>query len=83
MNKKTAIKNSKKFTQTLIDLFFRWLDESQFEDIEDYLKVMQRVEPRAIEMTTEPFGVKVRIEDKIKHFFIDVQEDKLSIVIIE
>jgi hypothetical protein len=83
MNKKTATNNTRKFTQTLIDLFFRWLDENEFEDIKDYLKVMQKVEPRAIEMTTEPFGVKVRIEDKIKHFFINVQEDKLSIGIIE
>lgn len=82
MNKKLQ-QNTREFTQTLIDLFFRWLDESEFEDIKDYLKVMQKVEPRAIEMTIEPFGVKVKIEDKIKHFFIDVKEDKLSIGIIE
>ena len=83
MDKKTATKNTREFTQTLIELFFRWLDESEYEDIEDYLKVMQKVEPRAIEMTTHPFGVKVNTGEKIKHFFIEFKNDKLRIGVTE
>lgn len=83
MKKKEATKNAREFIRTLTDLFFRWQDESEYEDLADYLKVIQEVEPRAYEMTEKPFGVKVKIEGKTTRFIVDIKDDKLIIGTID
>lgn len=83
MKKKEATKNTREFIRTLTDLFFRWLDEHEYENIDDYLKVIQKVEPRAYEMTEEPFGVKVKIEGKTTCFIVDIKDDNLIVGTID
>ena len=79
MNFKQAQKRTKQFLETLMNLFIRWLDESEYEDINDYYKVIKKVEPRAIEMTTEPFGVKINDNGKIRHIVAEIQDDNIII----
>lgn len=79
MNIKKATTKTGKFIQLLTDLFARWQDEWQYEDIDDYLKEIQKVEPRATEMTTEPFGVKVKVDDKLVHFIVGIIGNKIIV----
>jgi hypothetical protein len=49
-----------------------------YEDLNDYLKFIQKIEPRATEMTSDPFGVKVKIDDKLVHFVITENGNKIQ-----
>lgn len=49
------------------DLLFRlkerWMDESEYEDIAEYLKVIQQKLPQATAITKRPFGIKLKADD--------------------
>ncbi len=49
------------------DLFFnlwsRWQDEKEYEDIRDYLAVIQKYIPEAYKITKRPFGVYCKCDD--------------------
>jgi len=46
----------------LIDLWHRWQDEKDYEDINDYLKAIQRSIPQAYKITKRPFGIRCRCD---------------------
>ena len=79
MKEKEAKKRTKRFIELLVDLYIRWIDECEYENIDDYLKPIKEVEPRAFEMTSEPFGVKINVDGKIKHIVVAIQGDNLII----
>lgn len=53
----------------LAELYFRWQEEHQFEDFNDYIKIVKKaVEKRKLEfvkMTKEPFGPVIRLAEGI------------------
>lgn len=49
----------------LIDLYERWEDEYEYEDLDDYLAVIKHHIPDAYEITEEPFGIKIKCDDGI------------------
>lgn len=60
--------------ELLKSLFDRWQDEWMYEDLNDYLKAIQKIEPRAFEMLEYPFGVKIKIDDR-RQIIIAIKED--------
>jgi len=71
-----------KFIDRLAYLHSRWQDESEYEDIADYLANIQQLVPTATKMTTEPFGViytqgKLKLHARIK----SVEGDQVTIEI--
>lgn len=79
MNKKEATKKTKEFLDMIAYLFGRWMDERDYEDINDYLQVIQKVEPRAYEMTDDPFGVKINVDGTPIHFFVEIKGNNIII----
>lgn len=62
------MENKEEFIDRLCYLYQRWLDEWKYEDINDYLEYMQKLEPNSFAITKRPFGIKVRV-DKVIHYF--------------
>ncbi len=60
--------------ELLKSLFDRWQDEWMYEDLNDYLKAIQKIEPRAFAMIEHPFGVKIKIDDR-RQIIIAIKED--------
>lgn len=57
----TNIFNDDKFQTTMWNLFDRWEDEKEYEDINDYACVVKKffnINDKAIRMTKRPFGFK-------------------------
>jgi hypothetical protein len=50
----------------------RWVDEREYEDIEDYREVLQSKAPfvKVLKMSKRPFGFVFEAEDKKVHVFI-------------
>ena len=62
----------------LANLYFRWLDERDYEDLKDYKKVIEdnlRIEISAIK--SRPFGFRTKCEEKE----FDVQVNSKGILI--
>jgi len=61
---------------TLADLFFRWQDESEYEDLRTYAAPLARIardtsKSVVIEkMTKRPFGVKFHVRGVSAHMFV-------------
>jgi hypothetical protein len=48
------------------NLYFRWLDESEYEDIGDYGAAIKKILPEDwifVKMSKKPFGAKIKIGD--------------------
>ena len=45
------------------NLWERWQDEHEYEDINDYLKHIQQTFPEAYSITKRPFGIKCKADD--------------------
>ena len=68
-----------KTEESLCNLYFRWQDECQYEDFNDYQKVLQEVflkhcpvETQFIKAVKQPFGAIVQIPHYPKiHFFVN------------
>lgn len=56
-----------KYSSLLMQLYERWQDEKDYEDIKDYLKLLQsRIIIEGVEVyaiTKKPFGIKCKCED--------------------
>lgn len=57
----------------LCDLWERWQDEKEYEDIQDYLTVIQKHIPEAYKITKRPFGVHCKCDDGEIH--VQVKRD--------
>ena len=44
--------------QLILELYWRWLDEGKYEDINEYGKVISNALGCPVEMTKRPFGFK-------------------------
>ena len=55
--------NSGTAADTILNLSQRWLDEQDYEDINEYLQVIQKQIPQAYKMSKRPFGVTCKCED--------------------
>ena len=73
------MENKEQFIERLCYLYERWLDEYKYEDINDYLAYMQKLEPRAFAITKKPFGIKVKIDKDTHYFTTKVNGDKIKI----
>lgn len=73
-NGKTA-----QFLILLVDLYDRWQDECEYEDLDDYLEVIQKYIPGAFEMTEEPFGFKIKCDDGILAVWIYDDGEQLKL----
>ena len=49
--------------ETVAGLYFRWQDEKEYEDINDYLTTIKKTIPEAYAITKRPFGIKVKCDD--------------------
>ena len=63
----------------LVDLYDRWQDECEYEDIEDYLDAIKRHVPAAIEITEEPFGFKTKCDDGILAVWIHDDGEQIKL----
>lgn len=45
--------------QLILELYWRWLDEGKYEDINEYGKVISNALGCPVEMTKRPFGFKI------------------------
>ena len=61
-----SILNNENFQDTIFNLYDRWQDECEYEDIKDYAKPLENIVSRIIgediklTMTKRPFGFKFR-----------------------
>lgn len=84
----TQIVNSESLFNTFVNLYQRWLDECQYEDIKDYAKVLLQkiteILPKGTETTfvggtKRPFGVKFKEDGKTYHVWLKKSGGYLSI----
>ena len=65
-NQLKSILNNANFENTIFNLYDRWQDEHEYEDIKDYAKPLENIVSRIIDkdikltMTKRPFGFKFR-----------------------
>lgn len=57
----------------LFNLWCRWQDEKEYEDIQDYLIVIQNHIPEAFKITKRPFGIHCKCDDGIIHVQLKCQ----------
>lgn len=51
------------YSDLLFNLYERWQEEKEYEDINEYLKVIQRYIPQAFKITKRPFAITCRCSD--------------------
>lgn len=56
----------------LFELRERWDCEKEYEDIEDYLKVIQKSIPEAFKIYKRPFGIDCKCSDGILNISVKV-----------
>lgn len=54
----------------LFNLYERWQEEKEYEDINDYLVAIQKTIPEAYKISKRPFGVTCKCDDGDLHIFI-------------
>lgn len=52
-----------RIADAIFHLYGRWLDEHEYEDIDDYLKAIQKKVPEAFTMHKRPFGFTAKCDD--------------------
>ena len=62
--------NDDKVSDLLFNVYERWLNEKEYEDIADYLTAIQKSIPEAYAITKRPFGIKCKGSDGNLHAFI-------------
>lgn len=69
----------KKMQHYLCNLYERWQDEKEYEDINDYLTVIQKHIPEAKTISKRPFGItcecddgKIKISVKVKGNYLTI-----------
>ena len=63
----------------LFNLWERWQDEKDYEDIQDYLLVIQKSIPEAFKITKRPFGIVCKCEDGNIHIFVKKVSDYIKL----
>jgi hypothetical protein len=76
MNLKELV-NNENVLNTFVNLSFRWEDEQEYEDFNDYAEVMGKSvakntgsEISDVTGTKKPFGIKFNCEDKKIHLYL-------------
>ena len=64
------INEQKRTVEFLCYLYERWQDEKAHEDINDYLKALQKTIPQAYKMTKRPFGVVCKCDNCDLHVYV-------------
>ena len=75
------IVNNEKVGNAFYNLYDRWLDESEYEDINDYGKAIVKTiakefpscDIKLVQTTKEPFGVKVKINGSTYSVWIKIK----------
>ena len=73
-------KINKENADLLCDLWERWQDEKEYEDIQDYLEVIQKHIPEAYKITKRPFGVHCKCDDGEIHVQVKRDGNYLKLV---
>ena len=60
---KVNTENYGKIADLIFGLYERWQDEYEYEDINDYLKVIQKSLPEAFKIHKNPFGITAKCAD--------------------
>jgi len=71
--------NSDKTAEFLFYLRERWSDESEYEDINEYLTAIQKSIPEAFKIYKRPFGFDCKADDGILNVSIVVQGNYLKL----
>ena len=70
-------------TDTIVNRFMylyeRWQDEREYEDINDYLKEMQKLVPEAYKISKRPFGITCKCTDGNIRIFCKVKGNYLTV----
>ena len=83
-----SIINNEKVCNTFFNLYDRWRDESEYEDINEYGRIIANViakefpnyNVRLAQSTKRPFGVKIEIMGKYKvHIYAKLKYRYLSL----
>ena len=81
MEKIKNIINNDKVGQAFYNLFDRWQDEQEYEDINEYGKAIHNTimrqypeyDVRLVKTTKEPFGVVIEVDDKKVHIYVELK----------
>ena len=81
MEKVKEIINNTEIVNVMYNLYDRWRDESEYEDINEYGKVivssihahLPHLDVKLIGSTKRPFGVKLQVGDKKVHVFTRIK----------
>ena len=73
--------NNDKTSNFLFNLYGRWQDEKEYEDIADYLATIQKLIPQAYSITKRPFGIKCKGSDGNIHVFIKQKGNAIQLFI--
>lgn len=79
--------NSQKIFNLFANLYMRWQDEKEYEDFNEYAKVMACNVKNVIgditdvKGTTHPFGIKFTHNDKKLHLTLNVQNEYANLKI--
>lgn len=83
-----SILNNDKVGDTFFNLYDRWRDESEYEDINEYGKVISNAiakqfpnySVKLVQSTKRPFGVKIEIMGKYKvHIYAKLKGGYISL----
>lgn len=55
--------NGGQIADLIFYLYERWQDEKEYEDINDYLKTIQKKVPEAFKIHKRPFGITAKCDD--------------------
>lgn len=74
-------KNDKELKKKLSYLAERWSDEKEYEDINDYLKELQKSIPQSYRITKRPFSVFCKFDDGELQVGVKMERNYLTIFI--
>ena len=82
-----SIINNEKVGNTFFNLYDRWRDESKYEDINEYGKIIADVitkefpnyKVRLAQSTKRPFGVKIAVQNTYIHIFVKLKGRYISL----
>lgn len=63
----------------LFELRERWADEGEYEDINEYLAVIQKCIPEAFKIYKRPFGIDCKADDGILNVSVKVKGHYLQL----
>ena len=73
--------NNENVGKSFYNLYDRWRDESEYEDIKEYGKALigsinrncPECNVQLVSSTKKPFGIKVKIDDVVFHIFVKLR----------